>query len=266
MPHDATDEPNASPPTETAEVRDEVPASPMSWERLAPVGVLGGIAVALPPLGGVALIGSMPWVGPWLAELGSVGLALFVVGFVVFAGFALLPTYAQAGLAGFAFGVPLGVPAALCGFTGAAAVGYALARKVAGDRLSEAADSEPRLAALHQALLKGGFWRVLGMVTLLRLPPNSPFALTNVAFAGLKVPFPTFLLGTLLGMTPRTVALVVIGAGLEQFDTENLRNNTAFFVGIAVTIVVVVVITIMAQRVLDRVSLPDPENTETNDA
>ncbi|MEM1099617.1 MAG: VTT domain-containing protein, partial [Planctomycetota bacterium] len=211
-----------------------------------------GIAVALPPLGGFALIGSMPWVGPWLAELGSVGLALFVVGFVVFAGFA--------------FGVPLGVPAALCGFTGAAAVGYALARKVAGDRLSEAADSEPRLAALHQALLKGGFWRVLGMVTLLRLPPNSPFALTNVAFAGLKVPFPTFLLGTLLGMTPRTVALVVIGAGLEQFDTENLRNNTAFFVGIAVTIVVVVVITIMAQRVLDRVSLPDPENTETNDA
>ncbi|MEM1446319.1 MAG: VTT domain-containing protein [Planctomycetota bacterium] len=252
-------------PNETSEPPDSKTPTPeaRSWQRLAPVGVLGGIAVALPPLGGFALLGAMPWVGPWLEAHQAPGVALYVVGFVLLAGFALLPTYAQAVLAGFAFGVPVGVPAALCGFTGAAAVGYAVARRVAGDRLAEAADTEPRLAALHHALLQGGFWRVLGVVTLLRLPPNSPFALTNVAFAGLKVPFPTFVLGTLLGMSPRTILAVVIGAGLESFDTENFSNNTIFFVGLGVTVAVVVIITIMARRVLDRITPPETGENPT---
>lgn len=248
-PPEATPEPHGESPA-------EAPPDPTTWERLAPVGILGGIAVALPPLGGFALLGTMPWVAEWLQGHAGVGVGLYVIGFVLFAGLALLPTYAQAILAGFAFGVGVGVPAALAGFTGASALAYCIARRTAGDRLAEAADTEPRLAALHHALLQGSFWRVLGVVTLLRLPPNSPFALTNVAFAGLKVPFAAFLLGTILGMTPRTAVAVVIGSGLEQFDLSDIGSNKLLIAGIIVTVAVVVVIGVMARRVLDKMTVP----------
>ncbi|MEM7576344.1 MAG: VTT domain-containing protein, partial [Planctomycetota bacterium] len=227
--------------------------------------ILGGIAAVMPIVGSLALFASAPWLGPWLAERGAAGVALYVAGFVLLAGFALLPTYAQAGLAGFAFGVAWGVPAALLGFTGASFLGYAIARRVAGDRLAEATDAEPRLAALRHALLQGSFVRVLGMVTLLRLPPNSPFALTNLAFAGLKVPLPAFIVGTVLGMTPRTVVAVVLGASIEQFDKDNLGNNTALLIGLVVTVLVVVIITVMARRVLDRVSPPEESAAESHE-
>ncbi len=231
--------------------------APGRWQRLAPVGILGGIALFLPPLGGFALLASMPWLGPWLESHQVPGLLLYITGFIVFAGLALLPTYSQAILAGFAFGIPLGTPAALLGFTGAATVGYFIARRAAGDRLAEAADAEPRLAALRHALLQGSFLRVLGVITLLRLPPNSPFALTNVAFAGLSVPFPAFLLGTLLGMTPRTFVAVVIGAGLEQLTRESIKANLPIVAaGFVVTLVVVAIIGVMARRTLDRMTPP----------
>ncbi|MEM8782653.1 MAG: VTT domain-containing protein [Planctomycetota bacterium] len=232
-------------------------ADATDWQRLAPVGVLGAIAVALPPLGGFALLGTMPWVAEWLREHPPTGLTLYVVGFVFFAGLALLPTYAQAILAGFAFGVPLGAPAALLGFTGASALAYAIARRASGDRLIEAVDTYPRLSLLRHTLLEGSFWRVLGMVTLLRVPPNSPFALSNLAFAGLKVPFLAFILGTLLGMTPRTVVAVVLGAGLSEFNLDDLSSNGTLIAGFAVTLVVVVIVTVIAKRVLDGMTAPD---------
>ncbi len=247
--------PNAEAPPARA---DDAPAKP-DWSRLKPVGVLAAVATVLPPLGGFALLGTMAWVGPWLGERPAVGVPLFVTGFIVLAGLALLPTYAQAVLAGFAFGIPLGVPAALTGFTGAAALGYLVARRAAGDRLAEAVDANPRYAALHHVLLQGHAARVTFVVALLRLPPNSPFALSNVALAGLAVPKLPFVLGTLIGMTPRTVVAVVIGSGLADFDLSDPGNSTTFAIGIGVTVAVVVVLGVMARRVLDRMAGPQSD-------
>ncbi len=238
------------------------PPPPSWWRQLGPAGPLAVVAVALPPAGGFLLLGTMKSVGPWLASHQSLGVALYVVGFALCAGLALLPTYAQAVLGGFAFGVTLGLPAALAGFVGAAVIGFALARRLTGERVLATVKEHPKLSLLRSALLGRGWWKTLWVVTLIRLPPNSPFALTNVALASLRVPCSAYVLGTLIGMTPRTAVAVYLGSGLAELSFENLASGVWFYIGIAVTVLVVLVLGTMAQRALHAMTQPaDPTAT-----
>ena len=77
---------------------------------LAPLAI---ISLALPPIGAALLLGYLSRIGPWLQGLGGRGIALYVAGFALLGGFALLPTYAPAILGGWAFGDRTGIPAAL---------------------------------------------------------------------------------------------------------------------------------------------------------
>ena len=70
----------------------------------------------------VLLLGYLSSIGPWLQGLGGRGVAVYVAGFALLGGFALLPTYAPAILGGWAFGDRLGIPAALAGFVCASAI------------------------------------------------------------------------------------------------------------------------------------------------
>jgi uncharacterized membrane protein YdjX (TVP38/TMEM64 family) len=215
---------------------------------------LAVIAVALPPAGGFLLLGTLGQVGPWLASHQAAGVGLYVLGFAVLAGLALLPTYAQAVLGGFAFGMTLGLPTALLGFFGAAMLAYAIARRATGEEVLQTIDEHPKLSLLRKALLGRGWLKTLWVITLIRLPPNSPFALTNVALASLRVPRSAYALGTLLGMAPRTAVAVYLGAGLSQLTFENLASGVWFYVGIVVTIAVVIVLGVMSQRALRAMS------------
>ena len=49
-------------------------------------------------------------------------MSIYLVGFIILAGFGCLPTVSQALLAGYAFGVPVGLLLALLGFGGASLV------------------------------------------------------------------------------------------------------------------------------------------------
>ena len=66
--------------------------------------------------------------------------------------------------------------AALVGFTGGGLLGYQVARRVSKDRVEELIEGNPKARAIRDALRRRGPWRTLLVVTLLRLPPNSPFA------------------------------------------------------------------------------------------
>jgi uncharacterized membrane protein YdjX (TVP38/TMEM64 family) len=97
-------------------------------------------------------------------------------------------------------------------------------------------------------------------VTLLRVPPNSPFALTNLALASVKVPLWTYLGATLVGMAPRTAAMVWIGGelqGLLAEDAAKAEKPTWLIVGGIVSVVAVaLVIGSLANRALNRMSQP----------
>ncbi len=227
--------------------------------RAGPASALALGALILPPLGSVVLFTYMNTIGTWLRGHEDIGLVMYAAGFAILSGLALLPTYASAILGGWAFGFALGFPAALAGFLGGALIGYTICRSVSQDRVEKIIAEKPTWKAVRDALVGGGFWRTLGIVALVRVPPNSPFALTNLVMASVKVPPLPFALGTLIGMAPRT--------GLVLFLAVQLRDGLAaadaakqgqpwwvYAVGIAVTLVVLVVIATIAKHAIARVT------------
>jgi len=149
---------------------------------------------------------------------------VFTAVFVLGSGLGFLPTYAQSILGGWVFGVALGLPAALVGFTGGGLLGYYVARRVSKDRVEEQIERNPKARAIRDALVGRGPRRTLLIVALLRLPPNAPFALTNLVMAATGVPLPAYLAGTFLGMLPRTAVAVMLAAAAGATGAEDIQT------------------------------------------
>ena len=215
--------------------------------------VLGVLASVLPIVGSIVLYAYIKPIAEWLRAHPE-GVWIYLAGFVVLGGVALLPTYAQSALGGFAFGAAMGIPLALSGFAGAAVLGYVIAMMASPDRVRRVVDRDARAGAVRRVLACGGFWRQTGIVTLLRLPPTSPFALTNLVLAAAGVKLVPFVIGTLVGMAPRTVVAVVIGAGVKELtdakDFDEAQPAWVWWAGIGVSIAVLLVIMAVAKRAL----------------
>jgi len=256
--HQATGKPGGTktPPTMTAGE---------FFRRLGPASILAFLALAGPIAGGFLILGFMDTIAQWLHGHEREGLAIYAGAFALLSGLALIPTYAPSILGGWTFGILVGFPAALTGFIGGAVIGYFIARRASGDRVVRLIEERPSWAAVRDALLPGGgvgagFWKSLGIVTLLRLPPNSPFAATNLVLASVKTRWPVYLLGTALGLSPRTFAAIWLGATLHhQFASirEGLDAPKPWWLlvtGIVLVIVVLGVIGVIAKRALERVT------------
>lgn len=224
------------------------------WGRLGPAGYLAVIAASLPGIGGFVLLGLLTRLAPWLRDQAEFGIGLYVLGFAVAAGLALLPTYAQAVLAGWAFGLTRGSAAAIAGFMGASIIGYVIARRASQDRVVKLIEEHPKWKAVCDSLLQSGFAKSLLIVTLLRLPPNSPFAITNLVLAATRVRPLTYIIGTLVGLTPRTVLAVLIGARGAGTDFASTRQTWFFIVGIVAALIVVGIVGAMANRAISKVT------------
>lgn len=259
------DPPGSGDPTPAAEsiehaaravASDQSPAD--IFKQLGPAGWLAVAAAILPLLGSILLFAFMAQIAPWLHEQRALGLTLFVSAFAVLAGLALLPTYAQCALGGFAFGIAWGLPASILGFVLAATIAYEIASRASGDRAVRLIHDRPKLRAVYRAFIgesaeERGFFKTLWIVTLIRLPPNSPFALTNLVLASTRVPRPAYILGTAIGMAPRSAAAVVLGAGISEFTKENLRAPTPIIIGgIVLAVVVIAIIGHMANKAVTR--------------
>ncbi len=227
------------------------------WSLLARLGRLGPAAAAtafLPPIGALILLGTMNQSAPWLQAHGALGVVLFVSAFSILGGLALLPTYAPSVLGGWAFGIGVGLLATLAGFLGAAALGFAISRHLSGERLLKVLDEYPRGRAVHRALLAGSAARTLVVVTLLRVPPNGPFAMTNLLLAATGVSWGPYLLGSLIGLAPRVAAAVVVGASLSTLDLRHLERGGPAYVTIGLSVAAVIALGWIANRELRRLS------------
>lgn len=232
------------------------PAAPEWWKvvrALGPTNLLAIGALVLPPLGGAVLLVYLNTVGEWLRGHEEAGVVLYIAGFAVFSGLSLLPTYTTAILGGWAFGFGLGLPAALAGFLLGSLLAYMICRAVAQDRAQRVIEQRPRWRAVRDALIGSGFARTLGIVALIRLPFNSPFAATNLVLASVKVPLGTYLLGTLIGMTPRTALMVYLATqvkGAMAKDAASATPTWFILVGIVLFLVVAAVVASIAKRAL----------------
>lgn len=227
-------------------------------KRLGPTSVLAAVAAFLPPLGSIVLFWNINAVGTWLREHTS-GAAVYITGFAILAGLAFLPTYASAILGGWAFGFATGFPAAMGGFLGGSLIGYSVARPTAGERVEKLIADHPKWKAVRDALVRGNPLKTLGIVTLLRVPPNSPFAVTNLVLASVRVPLWIYSLGTLVGMAPRTAAVVFLASKLQNMAAKNAAEEAAkqqpwwvFALGIAVTIIVLGILGLIANHAIKR--------------
>lgn len=218
--------------------------------RLGRLGPAAAATAFLPPIGSLILLGTMNQSAPWLQSHGVVGVLVFVAAFSVFGGFALLPTYAPAVLGGWAFGMAIGLVATLAGFVGASAIGFAIARHLSGNRLLQVLDEYPRGQTLHRALLAGSWRRTLLVVTLVRVPPNGPFAMTNLLLAATGVRWGPYLIGSLLGLTPRVAAAVIVGASLSQLDLRHLERGGSAYLSIGLSLTAVMALGWIANRAL----------------
>lgn len=231
------------------------------FHKLGPAGYLAIAWMAVPIVGSILLWMKLGLVGDWLRDQGGTGIAIYIVFFTITAGFGILPTYVQAILAGWAFGVAAGVPAAIAGVTGAALVGYITARLASRDRAERMIAENPKAQAISDALIGHGFWKSLGIVTLLRLPINSPFALTNLVMASAGVPKRIFLIGTAVGMAPRTALAAYLAAGVQELSKSAVADAKPKWVTLAAigsAIMVFGVIAWIANRAVQKVTGPGP--------
>jgi uncharacterized membrane protein YdjX (TVP38/TMEM64 family) len=216
--------------------------------RLGPAGVLTAIASVSPLIGGFVILGLVQHIAPAIRGLGAVGALIYVIAFWFLGGFAIVPTYAYSGVGGWTFGVVNGFWLAMAAFAGASWAGYAFADWLGGDRAARMLEEHPKWVAVRHALVGRGFWRTLWIVALIRLPPTSPFSFVCYVMAIARVPMAAYLLGTLVGLAPRTLAVVVAFANLEQLDFSRPQEAWLRIAGILATIVVVYVITRIGQN------------------
>jgi uncharacterized membrane protein YdjX (TVP38/TMEM64 family) len=221
------------------------------------LGAAGPVAIVLsffPPLGSVVLLAMLTQLGPWLRSHGGEGMLMYflVAGFLM--GISFIPTYSCAILAGWAFGVGSGLPLAIATITIASILAYGIGRWIARDRVLEVIRERPRWNAVHRALLEPAGGRALLVVTLLRVPPTSPFALANFVLAAGRVRLSAYAVGTLIGITPRTALAVTAAAGVEQLQFKTASSTGVVVAGIVATLVACVVLGWLATRELRRVT------------
>jgi uncharacterized membrane protein YdjX (TVP38/TMEM64 family) len=205
-------------------------AADRTW--LASVRVFGGAATAL-----VAVIlaiflllqtetdALLAWVEGLGWTAAPIFVALFAIEVVI-----LLPGIVFPLAAGFFFGWAEGALLSVIGKLLGATAAFLLARRLlARGRVSERArrvlGKSPRLRLLAEAVPRGG-WRT---VALVRLVPLIPFKLSNYVFGWSRVPLRDFVLGTLVGVVPYSLANAYLGsaaAGRTLGELSAARSGT----------------------------------------
>ena len=220
----------------------------IDWSSAKPTLVLGGVWAAPPAIAGFVLIARLDLAAQWLGALGTSAIVVYAVFFAITSGLGLLPTYAQALAGGWIFGLGSGTVAALAGFTGGAIIGRLACTGIASGGLDGVFAQDKKADAVRTALLGRGMLATTGIITLLRVPPNSPFALTNLALTACRAKWIPYIIGTAIGMSPRTAIVVGFGAAGASTGASSLGDMLAhgthrwYLVGGIIVLMIVLVI------------------------
>lgn len=176
--------------------------------------------------------------GPWFAIVFFVAHALATV---------VVPRVPFTLSAGFLFGPAMGIAVAVAATTVSAALAFQLARAIGRDAVA-ARLSHPALTAVERRLAQRG-WLAVGS---LRLISPVPFSLVSFG-AGLSAVRPVpYLIATVVGLLPGTIALVVLGDALTG------HTDPALIVVSVIAIVIGVVGLIVDAKIGVPEQLPQP--------
>ncbi len=229
------------------------------FRRLGPAAWLGVLWALLPAVGGFTLLAFVGPVGGWLRGHEGLGPVIYTAVFILAAGLGLLPTYAQAFVGGWAFGPFVGTISALSGFVGASVVGYVIARSVGRGRVEAEIARNAKALAVRDALIGAGPLRTLGIVTLVRVPPNSPFSLTNLVLSTTGVPLWIYVIATAVGMLPRTALVVWVASRVQGELSKEAMARQPWMLGVSIDVALVVLFLLVhiGNRAIERVTRGD---------
>ncbi len=192
-------------------------AHPRRWLLVAiALLVLAGVAATV---WGFSLGLSAEAMAAWIDSLGIWAPIGFVALYAV-ATVAMVPGGIFDLVGGALFGPYLGSAINLLGGTLGAALAFLFARYIARDWAQ--ARAGPRLQSIMRSVDEED-WRFVAFV---RLVPVIPYNIANYLLGVTRIPFPRYVLATLVFMAPSTVAYTWIGhAGRQAIagDTENIK-------------------------------------------
>ena len=206
----------------------------------------------MPAIGGILLASSLTR----LQQLRELPMSLtlvtsFILAACILVGTSLLPTHVLALTGGWLFGFKMGLVYSFSGICLAAIIGYFLSRLLCCEKLSIHLEQFERFQKTLDHLKKKPLGALWGLISLIRLSPIIPFAMTNVMLASLKIPFHSFFAGTLLGMLPRTALMVFAGAGLTKLDFSQKSGYLGLTIGAMLTLSLLWFISKIAKKALN---------------
>jgi uncharacterized membrane protein YdjX (TVP38/TMEM64 family) len=189
----------------------------------------------------------------WIADLGAVGMVVFVFAYAAFA-LLMLPGSILTVGAGFIFGLGWGFVAVSVGSTLGAALAFLVGRFLARDKVHALTADKPKFESIDRAIGQRG----AKLIFLLRLSPIVPFNLSNYFYGLTAVKFWPYVLASWLGMMPGTLAYVYFGT-LGKVAAESATGTgegrsplewTLLAVGLAATLAVTIWISKIAREAI----------------
>lgn len=248
-----------------ATLQDEKdPAAPKRF----PFGRLFLVAVALVAVvfAGREMAAGVGAFAAWVAEQGTLGLAVFVLGYAL-AVVAFVPGSLMTMAGGAIFGLAQGTVLVFVAATLGSALAFLVGRYLARPAVEGWIGGNPRFAAVDRAIgAQGG-----RIVLLLRLSPAFPFNLLNYALGLTRVRFREYLLAS-VGMLPGTLLYVYYGkvagevaALASGIPSERGAAEYALLgLGLLATLAVTALVTRTARRALrDATETPPARNEES---
>ncbi|MBP6002512.1 MAG: TVP38/TMEM64 family protein [Pyrinomonadaceae bacterium] len=218
---------------------------------LTPVAL---VCTFMPIVGSTLLLMFIMPIGHWLRDNWEIGILVFLAGTLFFCGLALLPTNIIGIVSGWAFGFEVGLLVLMCGVIGSSFISFVINSRISGGHFPKVIEKYPRSTAIYKALLKEDLKKTTMIIILLRMSVIMPFALTNFLMAASRAPIRAFLIGTAVGMLPRSAAMVFIGSGLSELDLANGSETYLYLFGLVATIVSVAVIAVISRKALERLT------------
>lgn len=183
--------------------------------------------------------------GPWAPVLYGI---IYVLAVVLFVPGSLLTVGA-----GYTLGLVPGILTVSVASTIGASLVFLLSRFLVREWVHAKVAHHPRFQALDEAVRQQGFKIVL----LVRLSPFIPFNVLNYGMGATKVAFRQFIVASWLGMLPTSLAYVYIGTTIRSLTEElageggdDPARRILFWVGLAATLTVAVVLTKAARKAL----------------
>ncbi|MEM7227574.1 MAG: hypothetical protein AAF432_02040 [Planctomycetota bacterium] len=241
--------------TDAAPTPLDAPDQPHATGDTKPAGILialSAYAVIAPPVGLAVLLASSATIeGFWSGLPMALALVLAVALGVLLVGSALLPSIGFSGYMGYLFhGEIRAYGAVVIAIIGATFLGIWWARRLSTTAARDLLARHPRGQRMLDTMERESGRSLMTLVFMSRLSPHMPFAFTNILVAQLHQSLTRLAIVSTLGLLPRSLLGVAIGAGLRSAQEWSGSSPYGAWMWI-ITVVVILVfvrITVKAYR------------------